>query len=154
MASRIIPVSIAFACNNPNNGMFTDKFSDVRIGDRLLNLSNQYWPPKQPTLAFHFSDSGVTNGFAAKHVKGKVQISRRRFPIHGYKYGWGNWCWDLVIVTPAIAVDIINYLKELKCFHCEEGETEFFERFNHPELWFEKDDATLLRLAEDGYQRP
>lgn len=147
-------VSIAFACNNPNTGMFTGKFDAVRVGSELLELNNRYWPPKELAIAFEIKGERHGSGFGPYAVKGRVKISRRRFPIVGYKYGWGNWCWDLVVVTPEVAVDVINYLKELNAFTCEGGDIDFFDRFNNEGEKFEKDEETLAALRESGWQRP
>lgn len=146
------PVSIAFACNDPDTGNDTGKFSSVNIGDDLLELDNKFFPPKCPSLKIRF-DVKQNGGFAAATGSGSVKISRRRFPIFGYKYGWGNWCWDLVIVTPETAIEIINYLKELDCFTCDSGETNFFNKFNSASS-FEWTDAEINLLKTDGYQRP
>ena len=147
MAEKFYPVSIAFAMNDPDTGNITDFCEDIEIGDNLLRLTDG-----RVRLSIHFRES-VDGGFAASRCKGFVRISRRKFPIVGYKYGWGNWCWNLVIVSPETAVEIIDYLKELDCFRCEEGETNFFEKFNADGKFqwtaVEKD---LLR--EEGYQRP
>lgn len=147
-------VSIAFCCNHPNTGRFTGKFSSVNIGDELLCLSNQYYPPKEPALAFEIKGERHGHGAGPRAVEGAVKISRRRFEIIGYKYGWGNWCWDLVIVRPEVAVDVINYLKELNCFTCEAGLVTLFDQFNDEGVKFEKDKKTLATLRKHGWQRP
>ena len=146
-------VSVAFCCNNPDNGMFRGRFCSVHIGDQLLllGLDNQYWPPKEPTLSVEF-EAAQSGGFAASKGKGRVKVSRRFFPVIGYKYGRGNWCWDLVIVTPAAAVKLLNYLKELDCFQPEYGDTEFFDIFNEPGVLFSEREIPALR--ERGYQTP
>lgn len=147
-------VSIAFCCNNPNTGMFEGKFSAVHIGAELLDLENQYCPPREPALAFEIKGERHGQGFGPHPVAGHVKISQRKFEIIGYKWGWGNWCWDMVIVRPDVAVDIINYLKDLNHFRCECGEESFFDRFNNEGEKFEKDEATLTLLRESGWQRP
>ncbi len=157
-------VSISLRCNNPNNGMFTGRFCAAHIGDGLLELNNAYWPPREPALSYQFrAEDG--RGFLPR--QGSIRIAPddaplldtpdtgRVFPIVGYKYGWGNWCWDLVVVTPEVAVDVINYLKSLDYFRCEAGEAGFFDWFNDPgAAVLEKTEATLSALREHGWQRP
>jgi hypothetical protein len=146
--------------------MFTGKFCAAHIGDGLLELNNYFWPPKEPLLAYFFK-SFEGEGFSPRRAKGTIKIAPetdaplfdnagvgRIFPIVGYKYGWGNWCWDLVIVTPEVAVDVINYLKSLDCFRCEAGVEDFFDTFNDEGAILEKTEATLAMLRENGWQRP
>jgi len=144
------PVSIAFCCNHPDTGNFTGQFGAVHIGEELLELHAQ---STEPSLSFHFkAEDG--QGFGPRHAQGHIKVSRRTFPIIGYKWGWGNWCWDLVIVTPRTAVNLINYLKSLS-FHCEAGTSTFFEIFNEPDVWFMASPELELKLLEKyGWQRP
>lgn len=132
--------------------MFTGGFDSVHIGDDLLSLDNQYYPPRQPKLSYQFKTEIKARGFGADRVKGFIKVSRRRFPVIGYRYGWGNWCFDLVIMTAETAVTFMNYLKELDLFQVDSGETEFFETFNEPGLMF--GDEHLPALRERGYQAP
>lgn len=159
-------VSISLCCNNPDNGMFEGKFCAAHIGDGLLELNNHYWPPKEPLLSYSFSVKDG-EGFGPRRAAGFIRIAPETdaplfdnldvggaFPIIGYKYGWGNWCWDLVVVTPPVAVDVINYLKSLDCFTCEAGVEDFFDQFNDEGVMLEKDEKTLAMLRELGWQRP
>ncbi len=147
----MIPVSIAFCCNNPNTGRPTGKFCSVNFGDNLLELNNQFWPPREFALRFDCQSYG-SNGFAAARVTGTVKISRRKFPIVGYKYGWGNWCWDLVIVEPPVALEILNYLKTLNAFSPESGEVTFWAGWDADRPF---DLVTFEPLLEKwGYAKP
>lgn len=145
------PVSISLCCNNPDNGMFAGRVSRLEIGDNLLELENT--AGRDPSLRYDFKTEG-SNGFAAARAVGSVKISRCNFPIIGYKYGWGNWCWDLVLVSPEVAVDVINYCRHLNIFSAE-GDVQFVERFEA--LDFNKQDPKawwFKRLRREGYQRP
>ena len=145
-------VSVALCCNNPDNGMFTGKFCAVNIGTELLDLDNKYYPPKEPKLSYEFKTVKEGRGFGASRVEGHIKVSRRRFPVIGYKYGWGNWVWDLVIMTPETAVSFLNYLKELDCFQPDSGDEEFFDIFNEPGVQFSEREIPTLK--ESGYQAP
>ncbi|HXG85647.1 MAG TPA: hypothetical protein VNI84_16610 [Pyrinomonadaceae bacterium] len=145
------PVSIAFACND-DYGNDEGKFSAAEIGDDLLSLENKYFPPKCPRLEIRFKPE-IGGGFAAAKGRGYVKISKRKFSIVGYKSHWGNIMWDLVIVTPETAIEIINHLKKLDCFSCDGGGKNFFDKFNSdaPLEWTDTE-KNLLRT--NGYQRP
>jgi hypothetical protein len=145
-------VSIALCCNNPDNGTFRGKFDNVKIGEELLDLDNLYYPPKEPKLSYRFKTTQEVRGFGPDGVRGHIKVSRRRFPIVGFKYGWGNWCWDLVVVTPEVAIQFINYLKELKYFQPDSGEEFMLETFEHPDTRFDEQHIPLLQKY--GYQRP
>lgn len=147
------PVSISFCCNNPDNGMFTGRFCNVEIGDNLLSLDNKFYPPREPKLDYRFEvkDSGI--GFAANRAEGRIKVSHRQFPILGYKYGWGNWVWDLVIVTPEVAINLANYLQHLGLWTAE-GSVEWCDQWDTEEPFDPKDPKWIASLEEWGYQRP
>lgn len=145
-------VSIALCCNDPDNGMFNGCFREVEIGQDVLTLGNQYWPPREPALSYKFKpDEGFTGGgFGAQPVTGHIKVSRRKFEVWGYKYGWGNWCWDLVLMTPEVTIDFVNYLKRLNVFQVESGETRWFNYFQAEGLEFDKRPTG----GKWGYQKP
>jgi hypothetical protein len=75
--------------------------------------------------------------------------------VWGYKYGWGNWCWDLVLMTPEVTIDFVNYLKELNVFQVESGETRWFNYFAAEGAVFDKSRTGWIRMLEKwGYQKP
>lgn len=123
------PVSISFCCNEPNSGIFRGRFCNVEIGDNLLSLDNKFCPPKEPKLDYRFTITDSGTGFAANRAEGIIKVSHRQFPIIGYKYGWGNWVWDLVIVTPKVALDLANYFQALGHW-TSEGDAEFCDYFD------------------------
>src|SRR5687768_12235990 len=97
-------VSIALCCNDPDTGMPNGRFCKVEIGRDILTLDNQYWPPREPKLQYEFTEDTSVRGFGAAPVVGRIKVSRRWFEVWGYKYGWGNWCWDLVLMTPEVTI--------------------------------------------------
>ena len=145
-------VSIGLLCNNPDNGNFTGRVEALDIGDGILKLDNKYWPPRGPALRYDFKACGECRGWGAGQVEGRVKVSRRFFPVVGYKYGWGNWCWDLIVMTPETAVPFLNYLKSLDCFQPEGGFEEFYDAFTEPDTEFTDDMIPDLRSY--GYQAP
>jgi hypothetical protein len=146
-------VSIALCCNEPDNGNFNGSFCSVHIGaEELLHLENKYYPAKEPKLSYHFEVTMRGSGFGADRVTGHIAVDGRDFPVIGYKGYWGNWCWDLVIMRPKVALEFINYLKSIDCFQCESGDAEFYELFNTPGALFS--DAQLPALEKWGYQAP
>ena len=151
--NKVRPVSIMMLCNDGDNGMFTGICEAVDIGDSLLRLRSKYLNPKSPRLSYDF-EQGPSNGFEASTAIGKIRISRRAFSIHGYKYGFGNWCWDLVIMTPATALEFPDYLKLLDMFGADEGDTQFYEAFEDPNFVFTNNIHFLARLMDDGYAKP
>lgn len=144
-------VSIDFCCNNPDNGMFTGRFDSVSIGNGVLHIDNQYSPPRAPKLQYDFALS-EDRGFDAASAIGRIKVSRRWFPVHGYKYGWGNWCWDMVLMAPADAIRLLNYLREMNLFRIDSGFTKWCDRWDAGE--FTEDKATLADLEEYGRARP
>ena len=148
------PVSVAFACNNPDSGMFTGKFCKVEIGEEILSLDSKFWPPTGPKLSYDF-EAQESRGFGAAKAMGRIKVSRRFFPIIGYKYGWGNWCWDLVLMEPETVIDLVNYLKSMNVFGVDAGESRWFNAWDDPDVTFDKNPATWIRMLEKwGHQRP
>lgn len=149
-------VSISLCCNNPDNGMFEGRFDKVQIGQDILTLDNQYWPPRSPRLKYRFKgDEHAAGNFGADPVVGGIRVSRRFFEVWGHKAWWGNWCWDLVLMTPDVTIDFVNYLKELNVFQVESGETRWFNYFAQEGAVFDKSPTGWIRMLEKwGYQRP
>ncbi len=70
---------------------------------------------------------------------GKLKISRRLFPILSYTEYYGNFMWDMAIVTHRVASQILNYLKELRKFDPDSGLTAFWEKWESGWGFTEKD---------------
>lgn len=151
-------VSIALCCNNPDNGMFAGQLFKIEIGDDVLTLDSMYFPPIGPKLKYKFRldrSAASYQGFGAVPVNGGIRIKRKFFPVWGYRQWWGNWCWDLVLMTASDTIDLVNYLKELDMLQVESGESRWFNYFQAENSVFEKDPNTWIRmLGKWGYQRP
>lgn len=147
-------VSVSFCCNNPDTGMFTGRFGSVEIGEEILHLTNSR-RVKDPRISFDLA-TPVGGGWGASPVAGTIKVARQKFPILGYKYGWGNWCWDLVMMLPEDVIDLLNCLKRMNCFTPECGETRWFNFFEAEDAVFDRDDKNgWIRMLEKwGYQNP
>jgi len=140
-------------CNDGYNGTFTGRVEAFDVGDNLLSLRGLYYPDRGLKLEYHFTGEG--GGWGASPVSGTIKVSRRLFPIVGYKYGYGNWCWDLVTMRPKTTIDLINYLKTLDRFHTEDGDDWFNDHFNEKGFVFDRDGEKELKLlSEWGYAQP
>lgn len=150
-------VSIALCCNDPDNGMFAGEIYRIEIGQDILTLDSQY-DNRGPRLSYDFKNDGAygsVSGFGAEPVIGRIKVSRRWFEVWGYKYGWGNWCWDLVLMTPEVTIDLVNYIKEIDAFQVESGETRWFNYFQAKDAVFDKSPSGWIRmLGKWGYQKP
>ncbi len=134
-------VEIMLAVNDPDNGNFTGKIEKVEFIIRAkdwtpaaLELDNQFWPPATVVFKPPFK----------KHKRTYVKIGRRKYPIDGYGTWVGNWCWNVVVVSPYWAAKIANYLMEMKVddeykWAVESGWTELFEKWQRRELFTEED---------------
>lgn len=103
--SNLIPVMVQW--NYWRNGNFQGRCEGVEINDQLT-LHNFDVP--------------------CKLGKNAIVFGWRVFPIHGHREWVGNWCWDMVWMTPETAKKLIRYLAYLDA-DPESGETEAFEKF-------------------------
>lgn len=148
-------VSIALCCNDPDNGNFLGRVVAMHIGDGLLDLSNNFWPPRGPKLRVSFDEKPYQDGFAARAGHGSIKISHRVFQIFGYRSWWGNWCCDVVLVTPEVAIELVNYIITLDVFQLDGGEVQFSELFERPCVQFcDAPGFEMGMLYEWGYQKP
>lgn len=108
--------------------------------------------PRSPRLNFSITRRLQDGGFAASKVEGYVKISRRKFPIVGFKSHWGNIIWDLVIVDIPTAQSFVEYVQQLGCFSSDEGLENWFDKFAAPK--FEWSDEEIADLKKYGYQKP
>ncbi len=116
-------------CVNNHLGHFTGKVSDIQMyknGESILDL-----------------DPGLCDGVTCSIHDERVKISRKSFPIRGYKTYVGNIFWDQIIVKDNVAADILNYLKKLNKWGCMGGLTEFFNNWENNHIFTEKDFQTI-----------
>ncbi len=133
-------ILIEFACNDPRNGNDTGRVGKIQLqigGECAAELDCGFWPPSQ----FPRFSAGVP-------PDRWIKISRRTFLILNYTTWVGNWCWDAAGVTPAVAADILNYLRELG-WHNEGGFCEIGQKWDRGEKFMASDIAAFAMTEEE-----
>lgn len=92
-------MQIDLCVNDPNNGNSTGMLWAIQF-DNVIHLESNFIP--DPDVRCYRCDD--------HHVK----IGRRKFPIIGYAFWVGNWCWDTITVTVATANEILAYIQSLR----------------------------------------
>lgn len=122
-------------CVNGDQGIPTGHIEGVDFmaeNDVRLELRACIWPPSDcPKFTY---------------LEKAIRISRRKFPILGYKIWVGNWCWDAVSMPAAAGADLLNYLKELG-WQCEGGISPYLEMWDKGEK-FRPSDAAILTAEQ------
>ena len=111
---------IAYQCNDHRTGMnrgFSESVTISLTSDVLSDITLVDGRVKTDVA------TSVTNIF-------QIKIGRLKVPACNYQYGYGNWCWDAVDVSPLSARRVFNYLMGLKGWHCEEGPDHLAKAFN------------------------
>lgn len=125
-------------CVNGDQGIPTGHVEKIDFmgesGETALELDSCIWPPSDCP---RFS-----------RIENAVRISRRKFPILGYRSWVGNWCWDCITVTPAVGADLLNYIKSLG-WHCIGGECRFGDMWDRGEKFRPSDVAAAGMTAEE-----
>lgn len=127
-------------CVNGEGGLPSGRIEGVDfmgVGEVRLELRACIWPPSACPRFSRLSDS-------------RIRISRREFPVLGYKEWVGNWCWDEVLLPPSDGADLLNYLKSIG-WQCEGGMSPYFEMWMAGEKWRPSDAAILtVRRSQEG----
>lgn len=132
--------------------MQTGRIAAVDIGgEELLKLEGDCLDDGPEILSYHFKVT-LPGGFGCGFAEGFIRVAEKDFPILGYKYGWGNWCWDCFIMTAETTIELINHLKSLDLFSCTVGDSEFYELWDTPGALFSE--KQIPTLEEWGYQAP
>lgn len=98
-------IDVMLCVNNPNNGAFCGRCCAVQIAD-FIELDARVLP--EPRC--HFGD-------------GYFGIHRRHFQYKSCTDWVGNWCWDLIRVTPDVAAYLIEVLLDQKWKHPHLGDS-------------------------------
>src|SRR5690348_12236704 len=86
---------ISIACNNPDTGHFTGRFSALHYGDdQDMELQHMDW---YGGVRITYLDDG------------KVRISRRIFEYEREKEWYGNWCWNAFWMRRSEARRLLRY---------------------------------------------
>ena len=104
-------VTVAFACNDPDNGLFAGK---VEMGEIDGNEIDRGDP--------------VTFTETAKGFR----IHRKEFAVIGSREWVGNWCWNSYTMTVKESNRLASHLRD-KGWTCTCGEGRFFDWMNGPE---------------------
>lgn len=106
-------VSVMFACNNPDNGLFIGRFENLALSFGA-NGDAQHLSINGPSRKLTFLNGN------------KLRVCRRTLPI-GRRREWvGNWCWDEVTLCPLGTARLLNALKDAR-WTPEAGTEELFE---------------------------
>lgn len=105
---------VAFACNHPDNGAYIGYCDAITYCDEL-ELRGIYW---RDGCKFTYLDSD------------RVRVSRRIFRYRICRYGYGNWCWDGLIMERREARRLLRYLRDSGKWQADSGPTRLFKWFN------------------------
>lgn len=125
------PARFLLLVNDGANGCPTGHIEGVDFmgdGEVRLELRDGVWPPSRSPRFTPLDQA--------------VRISRRTFPILGYRTWVGNWCWDAVSMRADIGADLLNYLRDLG-WQCEGGISPYFEMWSKGRK-FRASDAAIL----------
>jgi hypothetical protein len=103
-------IRIAFACNDPDNGIFAGRISQIALPDGLMELEARSWdrPPR-------FRDEGRA-----------IVLAGKRWPVQFVKTWYGNWCRNAYWLTEPDARAFLIWLHGRKLFDCSCGEQRLF----------------------------
>jgi hypothetical protein len=108
-------------CNDYRNGMHQGWTENVVVEDEIIELYG-------PRIRTRFD-----------YKKNRLHLGRRAFACRGMREWVGNWCWDGFTVTPAVAADMVNYLRE-QGYEWEQIATSLEEKFATRDHEFTADD--------------
>lgn len=100
-------------CCNEQNGTTANHVQAVEIPDHINLVGDE---------RFRLVEGGF-------RIKGKV------FAFHHYQGYVGNIFWDCAWVTPEVAAALINYLKGLGDWDCEEAESKLWDKWEAGETF-------------------
>ena len=107
-------ISLDFACNNPDNGLFAGLVSAITITD-----SDGEQIELEANREFLFA---VTSDH--------IRIHRRNFAFDKSREWLGNWCWNRYGFTWPEGKRLIHALRATGRWHCTLGEETFYHWFN------------------------
>lgn len=103
-------VFIDFACNDPDNGMFSGKAMMATYGD--IELEAPGW-----------------QSYAFTAGAGFIRIHRRNFKIVGSTDWYGNWCWNRYALRRSEAKRLLATLRK-NGWRCTCGPCRWYDWFN------------------------
>ena len=122
-------IRIDIACNDPDNGLFQHRVTEIQVAGQMLELVAKQWGLLSPNRCPRFEEKS-----------GAIVLSGKRWPIVRSREWFGNWCWNAYWFEVETARDFLQWLHRRRLFNVECGDSGLFD------MW--KADAPL-RL--DGY---
>lgn len=123
-------ISVDFACNDPDNGIYVGKFHmmQVRAGADDMDFDGPCY--QSDGITFKIIETPIVGSISNQHLF--AQVGRLKVPIYGYREWVGNWCWNSISVSWVEALKIINYIGKNKTggWHMSNGPTDLFDAFN------------------------
>lgn len=104
-------VSVEFACNNPDNGLFAGKVSMAQLDGNEIDRGDDVTFTETP------------KGF---------RIHRKEFAVISSKEWHGNWCWNQYLMTVKEANRLASHLRD-KGWTCTCGDARFYDWMNQVE---------------------
>ena len=114
-------ITVSFACNNPDNGLFLGKVTAVEIhgADCSIELEGKHFPDPSNS----FAEIARPEGAADRCDRG-FKIGRHEFGCYGWKNWYGNWCWDATRMTGVDVLILLRTLRDLG-YRCVASEVAF-----------------------------
>lgn len=116
MAKRIL---IDFACNDPDNGAFAGRFSQIHLPESALELTCRNWSITSLRGCPKLRDNGST-----------IATSGKPWPITRRVHWHGNWCWNGYWMTAETAQAFLTWLHKRQTFQCEGGWVELCDAWD------------------------
>ena len=120
-------ITVSFACNNPDNGLFLGKVAAIEIHGAVCSIELE--GPHFPDPSNTFREVDLPPGSPDRCDRG-FKLGHHTFPCYGYKSWYGNWCWDAVQMTDVDVLNLLRTLRDLK-YRCTAGDANLAEAYDN-----------------------
>lgn len=124
-----IRIPVEMCCNDPKNGLFTNRVAGIDVGSNMTFEAKG----REPALR-HISRAGKTE---------RIAIAGKQFPILGWKEWTGNWCWNRYWLCGNSVLVLLNWPRLRKTFDLTEGEDRLRNWWESGRTWTD-DDLRLI----------